>query len=74
MHQEKAFFKNYGTIVTALSMTIKITIMFVYHGRNYITLDIRDFRMKTSIRPLDMLKYLDTRHFEKIFYHHIENY
>lgn len=53
-------------------MTIKITIMFVYHGRNYITLDIRDFRMKTSIRPLDTLKYLDTRHFEKIFYHHIE--
>lgn len=50
-----------------LSMTIKIAIMFVYHGRNYMILDTIDFRMKTSIEHLDMLKYLDTRYFITIY-------
>lgn len=50
-----------------LSMTIKIAIMFVYHGRNYMILDTIDFRMKTSIEHLNMLKYLDTRYFITIY-------
>lgn len=53
-------------------MAIKIAITFVYHGKNHMILDTRDFRMKISIRHLDMLKYLDTRHCDKVFHHKIQ--